>query len=239
MLYVTGDTHGEWNRWNCLIDCYLSEGDMIFICGDFGYIFDDNKAENRFLDELEEKPYTILFLYGNHENHERLAAYPEESWAGGRIHRVRKNVIHLMRGQVYHIEEKRFFIMGGAYSIDRAMRIEGISWWPQEMPSEAEYDEARKNLAACNYQVDYILTHAAPEDTMSLFHPYHPDEVKLNFFLEWVRENTSYQHWYMGHLHQDRDMWRNQTILWYELRKLETGELVNGAELYGNDGNDL
>jgi hypothetical protein len=25
-------------------------------------------------------------------------------------------------------------------------RVQGVTWWPEELPSEAEYDEAIKNL---------------------------------------------------------------------------------------------
>ena len=32
--------------------------------------------------------------------------------------------------------------MGGAYSIDKLVRIEGVSWWSDELPSNEEYNEA-------------------------------------------------------------------------------------------------
>ena len=72
--------------------------------------------------------------------------YPEEIWNGGRVHRIRPNILHLMRGQV--------FTMGGGYSIDAAMRIPGRSWWPEEMPSDDEYAEAWTNLAAHGNKID-------------------------------------------------------------------------------------
>lgn len=53
-----------------------------------------------------------------------------------------------MRGQVYHIQGISLFTMGGGYSRDKAMRVERVSWWEEEMPSEAEYEEAWRNLAA-------------------------------------------------------------------------------------------
>lgn len=71
------------------------------------------------------------------------------------------------------------------------------------MPTDEEMKEAIHNLEKNQYNVDYIITHTAPEDTMSIFHPNHPEEKRLNNFLEWVRENTTYKHWYFGHLHED------------------------------------
>ena len=156
-----------------------------------------------------------------------INAYDVTTWNGGKVHIIKTDengtpkVIHLMRGQVYEIEGKRIFVFGGAYSIDKAMRIEGRRWWPQEMPNEEDMSEATRNLEAANWKVDYILTHAAPEETMSIFHPEHVHEMPLNGFLEYIREKTQYTHWYMGHLHRDEDVWRHQTILWFSLRNME------------------
>ena len=95
------------------------------------------------------------------------------------------------------------------------------------MPDYAEYNEAIANLEATNFEVDYIITHAAPEDTMCMFHPRHEKKYPLNNFLEWVRKNTKYKHWYFGHLPVDEDLWRNQTALWFDVRNIEISESVD------------
>lgn len=220
MIYVTGDTHGEYERLKSF-DEVLSDGDLCIICGDFGYVFKDDIIERKILDEIALRPYTLLFVDGNHENFTALYNYPEETWNGGKIHRIRNNIIHLCRGQVFEIEGHTFFTFGGGNSIDRMMRREGISWWPQEMPNNEEYSEADRNLNRYGRSVDFIITHAAPEDTMSRLHPYHADEKPLNNFLEYIRETVTYKHWFMGHLHRDEDLWRNQSILWENMIKIE------------------
>ena len=53
--------------------------------------------------ELEEKPFTTLYVDGNHENFDRLYGYPIENWQGGKVHKIRPSVLHLMRGQVFEI----------------------------------------------------------------------------------------------------------------------------------------
>lgn len=235
MLYVTGDTHGEEARFQYLdsaIERTLTKDDKLIVCGDWGYVSDNSYKERLFLRFLLEKPYQILWVDGNHENFDLLEEYPIEEWCGGKAHVIRRDcegnpkIIHLMRGQVFEIEGKKIFTFGGAYSVDKYMRVPYRSWWPQEMPTDDEMKEAVTNLTKHNNVVDYIITHAAPEDTMNLFHPDHPKEKPLNNFLEWVRENVEYKHWYMGHLHQDKDIWRNQTILWFELRNMETNEVI-------------
>ena len=180
----------------------------------------------------EDKPYTICWVDGNHENFDLISQYPVENWNGGKVHIIRRDkqgkpkIIHLMRGQVFNIYGKKIFTFGGAYSVDKYMRTPGYSWWEREMPSDAEMEEGNKNLEANNYEVDYILTHTAPEDTMTLFHPSPEHEKRLNNYLEYVRENTKYKHWYMGHLHRDEDIWRHQSILWFDVRNLLTGETI-------------
>ena len=39
-------------------------------------------------------------------NFDRLYAYPVEMWHGGKAHKIRPSVIHLMRGQIFELEEK-------------------------------------------------------------------------------------------------------------------------------------
>lgn len=248
-MYVTGDIHGSQVRFLFqrygLNEC-MGEGDILFVCGDFGFVFDDDEEEKKFLDQLEEQPYQILWVDGNHENFDVLYRYPVEEWCGGKVHRIRKNILHLMRGQVFTIRGKTFFTMGGAYSIDKAWREPNKSWWPQEMPSDEEKTEAAENLAkypfsenTCPpgaimtenvdgkyYRVNYILTHTAPEKTMYRFHPEHREEAPLNNFLQWVEEHVVYDHWYFGHLHEDKDIWKNQTVLFYGVRDIESNKKV-------------
>lgn len=225
-MFVTGDTHGERARFTYFFNRLFRAGDVLFICGDFGYIFDDNESERAFLDEIAQQKYTVCFVDGNHENFPAIFASPEMIWNGGRVHKIRNNIFHLMRGEIYQINRKRILVFGGAYSIDKAFRTEGRSWWPQEMPTEEEYENARKNIEEAGNKVDYILTHAAPEETMCMFHPHHSEEMKLNIFLEWIRENVDYMHWYMGHLHRDEDVWRNQSVLWFDIKDMETNESI-------------
>ena len=223
MIYITGDTHGEQSRF---IYCQDEKGwgadDTIIVCGDFGYIFEDNYSENRFLDDLEFRPYTICFVDGNHENFNALYKYPEEFWNGGRIHRIRKNIIHLMRGQIFTIEGKKFFAMGGAYSIDRYMRTENISWWEQELPNNDEYNEAIENLEKNNMIVDYVITHTAPKEIIYLMKKY-PDshELGLNSFLNYIYFDVEFKHWYCGHWHIDKEITDKFRTLWFDINTLE------------------
>ena len=128
MIYVTGDTHSDVNR---LSNRHfpeaknLTKDDFVVICGDFGLIWEykgESGEENHWLWWLESRPFTTLSVDGNNENFDRLNAYPVEEWNGGKIHRIRPSVIHLMRGQVYDLpfgdSTKRIFAFGGAKTRD-------------------------------------------------------------------------------------------------------------------------
>lgn len=225
MFYITGDTHGDRNRF-ALLKASGEPGwtaeDYLFICGDFGYLFLNNRYENDFLDALAEKPYTICFIDGNHENFSAIYRCPTEVWNGGKIHRLRKNIVHLMRGQVFTVNGTSFFTMGGAYSIDRYMRQEGFSWWREELPDNAEYKEAAASLKAQQFCVDYILSHTAPREIICRMGR-SPDahDMELTGFLEWVMYETQFKEWFFGHWHTDRQITEKCRALYYDVVRIE------------------
>ena len=205
----------------------MEKGDFLIICGDFGFIFDagpyniaagrndirgsvysdpyETKFETWWLNWLSEKPWTTLFVDGNHENHERLAAMPVYEWHGGKVHMLRKNIIHLMRGQVFEIEGSTFFTFGGASSHDKEFRREHISWWSGEIPSDEEFDEGTRNLAAHGNTVDYIVTHCLPDNVQDALFPYTQHDRMTNYLEQCVRKETKFRHWYCGHYHSEID----------------------------------
>lgn len=257
MIYITGDTHGDFTRLNPIIfpeQENMTKEDYVIILGDFGGIWTapdiiiqnnviingkDKQQENKILDELNNKPFTILFIDGNHENFHRLnTEYPVKMWKGGKVHEIRKHVLHLMRGQVFEIEGLKFFTFGGAKSHDisdgilnpsmrnfdsefyrlktehKQFRIEGFSWWKEEMPNDSEKAEALSNLAKHGNKVDIILTHDAPTSTMKLLNSHYESDWFTNF-LEEIRVNTEYRYWFNGHYHVNKQI-NSQDMIIYE-----------------------
>jgi len=229
MIYITGDTHGSPARLGTEampFSTRWTKQDTLIVCGDFGYLFSGGSREELTLRELSFRPYTILFVDGNHENFDMLAAYPPVRWRGGSARRIRRNIYHLMRGQVFELDGHTLFTMGGGYSIDQARRYEGVDWWPAEMPTPAEYALARKNLERCDRNVDYIVTHAAPETVMHQIFGDHEGEKELNDFLQWVMDNVAYKRWYFGHLHMDAPLDNHLYAMFLSVRELTTGNIV-------------
>ena len=209
MIIITGDLHGDYDVQklkrgnNPELDDAKKE-DYLIICGDFGMVWDDSPTDLWWRKWLNERPYTVLFIDGNHENFDLLDAYPTEEWHGGMVHRIMPSVLHLMRGQVFEIDGKTFFTMGGAQSHDIAQRVEGESWWRRELPSEAEMKQARQALNAHNWAVDYVLTHSLPTSLEeSVFAEFGYPHNALTDFLDEVEAKLAYRTWFTGHYHQD------------------------------------
>ncbi len=225
MIYLTGDTHGEPARLDRFLTTPegqpLREGDTLMVCGDFGYLFADNAQENAILDLAEQKPFDICFCDGNHENFPALFSYPKEIWNEGAVHRIRRNVRHLMRGEIFRLEGKRFFVMGGAYSTDRIVRTLGRSYWEEELPSNGEYRNATQNLAEAGFEVDYIVTHTAPREIIRMM-GFIPDrhDAELTGFLDWVMHEVRFRRWFFGHWHEDREIAGRFRALWFDTERV-------------------
>ncbi len=224
-VFITGDIHGwlgadRFNANNFKEGVELSKDDYVIVLGDFGYIWNTqkSKAEERELDRLNDKPWTTLFIDGNHENFSRLEAYPVEEWNGGKIHRIRSSIIHLMRGQVFDINNKKWFTYGGAESTDRAYRTPFKSWWPQETPTTEEYQEGMRNLESNDFKVDYVLTHAMPRDYIEeLFYSPRIGSSSTPNQLYDFKTVCEYKDWYCGHYHIDLDMKDNFHMLYKKI----------------------
>lgn len=207
MLWITGDLHGSvdigrLNTRRFPQQRQMTKEDLVLVCGDFGCVWSGDREDNYWLDWLERKPFTTLFLDGNHENFPLLEQFPEDIWSGGRIHRLRPSVLHLTRGQVFTLQRLRFFVMGGAASHDRAYRTEGKNWWPQELPGEEEFRQARAVLDAQGWKVDYVATHCAPDALQARLAPGYSQD-RLTRFLQEIAEKLEYSGWFFGHYHQD------------------------------------
>lgn len=219
MIYVTGDCHGNFRRFQSEYfpeQANMTKDDTVIITGDFGGVWFGDSRDDETLDWLERLPFTLAFVCGNHENYDALERYPVAEWHGGKVHCVRPHVLHLMRGQIFELEGCRFFTMGGAKSHDTNHRINHISWWRQELPSDEEYSEALQNLERYNWQVDYIITHCAPT-SIALMGSRHNEADRLTDFLQEVRERAKYYYWLFGHYHDNKAVDEKHILLWEQI----------------------
>ena len=229
-IFMTGDTHGDFSRLRPAAfyeQVQLTKADYLVICGDFGGIWDGSNTEQQWLDWLENRPFTTLFVSGNHENFDLLCSYPINQWHGGLVQVIRPSVLHLMRGQLYEISGKRIFTMGGAGSPDiqdgvlepddpnferklrqlnaagALFRVDHHSWWKEELPDDAEYQTARETLDNAGWDVDYIITHCCPSSIQDIFSGGLYRRDALTDFFDEIRERCRFKYWFFGHYHEN------------------------------------
>lgn len=241
-IFLTGDTHipydiSKLNNKNFPVGKNLTKDDHVIILGDFGLLwnykctnaaFGYNLKDNYWIREevywkqwLDDKPFTTLFIDGNHENFNRLNLYPVSEWNGGKVHKISESIIHLMRGEIYNIDSKTFFAFGGASSVDRGEATNTVEedinkiWWPEELPSQTEIDNAINNLNEHHNKVDYILTHTLPNNLL-MYLSYNNFD-KLTSFLWNIYDSTEFKHWYCGHFHIDKDINYKSSVLYNDI----------------------
>ena len=242
MIYITGDTHADFTRFNedkFPIQKEMNKNDYVIICGDFGGVWtfeEESNREKAVLDWLNNKNFTTLFVDGNHENFTRLYNYPVEEWHGGKVHKIRDSVLHLMRGEIFEIDGKKIFAFGGAKSHDiqngilnldeeekiyefRKMgahfRVRDYSWWGLELPNEEEMQNGIKNLEKVNYKVDYIVSHCCTTNIQTLLGGGLFEKDYLTDYLQKIADKTEFKKWYFGHYHDNKQV-NSKFVLLYE-----------------------
>jgi DNA repair exonuclease SbcCD nuclease subunit len=228
MIFVTGDTHAgidihKLNSTNFPQNKNLTKADFVLVAGDAGFLWDASPEEKYWHKWLRQKNFTTLFIDGNHENFDLLNSYSIEQWYGGKVHQINNSLIHLMRGQVFNIGDYRIFTFGGAISSDQEYRKEHLTWWPEERPTDAEYQEGLSNLERHGWEVDFVITHTCPSSALPLINTLfdkskNADEITE--YLEQIHRKLRYKHWYFGHFHQDHQLDDQQTIVYHKVLKI-------------------
>lgn len=219
---ITGDLHGGLERLsskNCLLlkNSNVLADTVVIVTGDLSIpwkTITDKHGYTRMSKEdlfwvnfMENKRFTLAFVDGNHENFNALHALPECEMFGNRVRMVSRNIVWLQRGLDYHINGKHIFVMGGARSIDSSIRKPGVSWWPEETPSEKDIDTAHETIERIR-SVDYVISHTCPttisHGVLARSIGYLRNSVRIDiteYVLEDIRRKLQFKHWYFGHFH--------------------------------------
>lgn len=229
MVYITGDMHGAVERLYDREWFKLKKGDTLIVCGDFGYLWDNSEQEKEYVDYLSSRKFTVAFIDGTHDNMDMINACRTTYWKGGMIHRIKGNLIHLMRGQVFDIEGNTFFTFGGGESEDKDMRIENGLWWKKEMPTPTQMSSAATILDEMGRKIDYIITHEPPllvKNAMVLRSGYNRRSNKLNGYFEEIDQMCEYKHWYFGSMHEDRLVTHKHTCVFKKILSIKNKKKV-------------
>ena len=255
MIFVTGDCHGEFLKLSGSSfpeQNEMTKDDIVIICGDFGAVWDCDGAstmEKYWLNWLNEKPFTTVFVDGNHENFNRLnSEFEVVDFHAGKAHRIKESVYHLMRGEIFEFEGKKFLAFGGASSHDiddgilswedfetqeefrntvhnwrkqrKMFRINRVSWWKEELPSDEEIQNAERNLAKVDFNVNYVLSHCAPQSIVSWLMGGFTQPDKLTMYFEDLARRLTFKNWFFGHYHDDRKIMGKFLLLYDQIVRI-------------------
>lgn len=251
MVFVTGDCHANWKKFSIKsfpIQRELTRDDYVIVCGDFG-LWHKNKTEQWWLKWFTTKKFTILFVDGNHENFDRLYSKEFEvvDFHGGKAHKIRENVYHLMRGYVFELCGKKFFTFGGASSHDiddgildmddfesaeafvetyrqwckqnKMFRVNHYSWWSQELPSQDEMDFGLKTLEEHDYKVDYVISHCLPQ-AIAVVMGYRGADILTMYFNKLIENGLEFKEWYAGHYHRNERVLGKYYVLYEDILRI-------------------
>jgi calcineurin-like phosphoesterase family protein len=172
-ILVAGDTGDNLKHWS-LIAAVAADNNCkaVYQVGDTGYSEhdDDGRTYTNKLSTLAERSgIQIAFIDGNHENHRQLwDTYQSTPRSAEGFWQLRPGLFYIPRGHVWTVEGVRFLGLGGAYSVDKAKRLEverktnqpGSMWSPYEELTEADVARARTQG-----EVNIMITHDKPRST--------------------------------------------------------------------------
>lgn len=214
MIYITGDTHGRFERVEKFCNTIgTSKEDILIILGDAGINFSGGERDRLKKEYLESFPITIFAIHGNHERRpQTIDTYKEKQWRGGTVYyeEIYPTILFAKDGEIYDLDGKKTVVIGGAYSVDKEIRLlRGWSWFEDEQPSKEVKECVEKQLDKENWSVDVVLSHTVPlkYEPVEVF-MYGVDQNRVDKsteeWLDYIEEELSYKKWYAGHYHTEK-----------------------------------
>ena len=211
MDILTGDVHGKFNRvWTLCKKLCTTRADTMVILGDAGINFYGGARDAAIKRGLKNLPLTLLCVHGAHDMRpERAGGYEEVEWRGGIVYAepAYPYLLFAKDGEIYDIATQKCIAVGGAYSVDKAARLErGRPWFADEQPSGEIKARVEQRLVAEGWKVDLVLSHTCPLK-------YEPRETSIRgadqggadksteLWLDSIEGRLAYERWYCGRYH--------------------------------------
>lgn len=220
MIYVTGDIHG--NEKSLLKRLKkISVNDYLIVCGDFGFIWNKSREEEKFLKSVSK--YNILFVDGVNENFNLLTRYDTVDFYGGKARHICGNIYHLMRGEYYDFRGTSVFAFGGGDP--GGERLEGDKGDNFVYPSAEELKYGGENFITHEKTADYIITHEAPALIRGTL--LDNNGGMLNEYFTNIMKNATFKGWYFGCYHTDRSFASRYHAMYERVLPLQGSENMN------------
>ena len=209
-FYITGDTHGNFNRIDYFCKRFeTSKEDILCVLGDAGINYYLNKKDYMLKQVLQDMPITFFCVHGNHEERPfNISTYITKKWNEGTGYYEEEfpNILFAKDGEIYNINGKSILVIGGAYSVDKEYRLlKGWSWFKDEQPNKEIVKYIEKQITKQRH-FDIVLTHTCPIKTepRHMFLPF-IDQSKVDktteLLLQRIADWITFDNWYFGHFH--------------------------------------
>ena len=209
-FFLTGDTHGNFNRINYFCEKFeTTKDDILCILGDAGINYYLNKKDYMLKQVLQDMPITFFCIHGNHEERPfNISTYITKKWNEGIVYYEEEfpNILFAKDGEIYNINGKSILVIGGAYSVDKEYRLlKGWSWFKDEQPNKEIVKYIEKQITKQRH-FDIVLTHTCPIKTepRHMFLPF-IDQSKVDktteLLLQRIADWITFDNWYFGHFH--------------------------------------
>ena len=232
-IYLTGDTHADFSDLITRSIRYgITDRDLLVILGDVSINYFADYRDERHKDILALIPATILCIHGNHElrptSPEVAKLYHPITWMGDTayVEDAYPRFIMAADGARYHINGRDFFVIGGAYSVDKQYRLRmGYRWFPDEQLTTSEMNTIRRKVQEHGNREDIILAHTCPYDQRPIecFMPGVEESAvdnSMEHFLQEIVDTTEYNAFYCGHWHTEKQDGKLR-ILFHDVIMLE------------------
>lgn len=174
MIIAIGDVHGEFKEMQSkMVEIMESAGEPVnFVqVGDFGLGFERPKKDHDRLTTinhfLKEKDSNLWVIRGNHDN--------PGFWQWGCGYEF-SNIHFVPDDSVVELDGKSCYFAGGAISVDRCKRTQGIDYWKGE---QYNVDNIQFPIP---YPVDILFTH-------DVYHPVSPFGTTSDTLKYWCEKD--------------------------------------------------
>lgn len=234
-IYITGDCHGDFSKIKYFCKTHnTTKEDIMIILGDVGLNYYLNKRDEKNKKELQKLPLTFLLLQGNHEKYAKnIKGYVKKSIETEQIkgefytQDEYPDLLFLINGNDYFINDLHMLALGGAYSVDKWYRLANhYAWFEDEEMTDEEQINFINKIKTTPMGVDIVLSHTCPYNYM----PTHlflamvdqsTVDNKTEKFLNVVEKNITYKYWFCGHFHAEEQLWDKGFMLYEETWKIE------------------
>ncbi len=125
------------------------------------------------------------FIRGNHDNPQAC-----------------ERVLNFL-GNFGYLEDSEIFFVSGGWSIDRAYRIEGRDWWPEEELDYGQFSKAIELYRKIKPRI--MVTHGCPFDVYDLILDSKKHKCRTSSALSAMFQEHQPEAWIFAHFHQSKE----------------------------------